>query len=664
MKENASHIHNRLMFGGTMFKKILFLFSAVAMALSACGTLEVSIYRTPSPDPLVAAPTLTPAQSPLSMDSSSETIRQKMLHSALNWRSIWLDGIVTTNLANPPEIVHQQVWIDPLQARFRFLSGPAGGDATNFKVSDGISILAMDIASGQTQMSAMPDGTAGQFVPELVPDSASPNPLWGQMGERLAGMAFPSDYAQNQGVFKPFGIELVAERQALAVEWTYIKNTHPSWRMWLDVQTGVILKMQDFGKGGGDTVENEYLVTQVLYDLPDLPAELFSVNPAQAPAFSDVAGIPLTSAAPGPVVQAGTDPLGEVYFFALAEADVLGARLLRLPGSCVAGEQDCPAPEQIPLPGKAYANNSPVLAWSADGKKVAFVASIEDIQVASLYISAVPDVDWKQVVRFALLDLPSWSGDGNWLSFRAQDANGNLDYYVVRADGSDLKNITASDKLPAEGRPYTVDAWIGNNLLLRSGKPGQEASAYLLRVDDMHVKPLFNAFTRKAAYFPSPDGSLLAFDEYNDQSSLHTLRLIAPDGSGLRDLASFNNTIYPIIWSPDGNFLAFTVYGNPNDFHPIGHIIDRNGHGPKLPNNGGQRNDAVYVIGRDGRGLKQFSAGTAVNLAFSPDGHFLLIEDAVSRKILVADLNSLSTHVIKASSLSLADSWRQPAWVP
>ncbi len=58
-------------------------------------------------------------------------------------------------------------------------------------------------------------------------------------------MALSSDYAQNDGTYQPVAIEMVAGRQALVMDWTYIQNSLPSWRLWLDVQTAVILKMQD-----------------------------------------------------------------------------------------------------------------------------------------------------------------------------------------------------------------------------------------------------------------------------------------------------------------------------------------------------------------------------------------------------------------------------------
>jgi hypothetical protein len=641
-----------------MLNKLIPLFLTVSIVLSACGTLNVTLENTPSPVPSAqnAAPTDPPPASlqpgptqplpdqPLSMDSSSDAIRQKMLHSALNWKTIWMDGVVYDSVdsnGNPQNGLHQQIWIDQTTARFRFLSGPLNGAATTFKVSDGVSILEMNLSTGATQMSAMPQGLAGQFVSQPAAGIGSPNPLWGQIGEPLAEMAFTSDYAQNDGTYQPVAIEMVAGRQALVMDWTYIQNSLPSWRLWLDVQTAVILKEQTFDKSGGGPMQREYVVTTVQVDPPDLSDALFSVTPASLPAFSDGSGSPLASATPGPSVPAGTDPLGDVYFFVLTPGDdANGARLVRLPGSCVAGRAACPALEQVPLPGLTYANNGPAMAWSPDKKKAAFVANTAD-GPARLFVSAMPTPSWKQVAAFAAIDLPAWSGDGSWISFRVQDLQGAEDYYVVHPDGSGLKNLTATASLPAGDRPFAVDGWITNNLIVHSGLPGHAAKVYLLRADDGRLITLYDSAATKVSYSASPDGSLLAFDEFNDNNTVNTLRIIAADGSGLLNLASFNSMIYPITWSPDDSTLAFAVYGN------------------QVP----PRAD-VYVINRDGRGLKQvYGSAQVQNLAFSSDGQFLLVETVNPAGLFVVDLTSLQTHLLQAPGLSLTDWWRQPAWV-
>ena len=640
-----------------MTKKTLWLFLMTALVLSACGRPEAPLERTAAPEtPGVVAtstipavigpgPTSTLSDQPLSMASSSEAIRLKMLQSALNWKTIWLDGVIYDSMdsnGNPQDGTRQQVWIDQSTARFRVLSGPADGAATKLKVSDGVSILEMDLSTGATQMSAMPPGLAGQFAAQPAAGIASPDPLWGQIGERLAELAFPSDYAQNDGTYQPVAIETVAGRPALVMEWTYIQNSLPSWRLWLDVQTATILKMQTFDKGGGVQVLSEYVITKVQYDLPNLPDDLFSLTPASLPTFSDASGSPLVSVSPGPAVQAGTDPFGEVYFFILAPGDdANGARLVRLPGSCVAGLQACPALEQVPLPGLTYANNGSTMAWSPDDTRAAFVADVT-AGPARLFVSAMPVPSWKQVAAFAAIDLPAWSGDGKWISFRVSDLQGGEDYYVVHPDGSGLKNLTATSRLPSADRPYNVDGWIADNLIVHSGRPGHPALVYLLRADDGKVTPLFDSvITTKVSYSPSPDGSRLAFDEYDENSQSDSLRIIAADGSGLRVLASFKGSISSVSWSPDGTSLVFSVFGIDNPPH-----------------------SDVYVINQDGGGLEQAYAGASISsLTFSPDGKFLLLGSMEQNRIFVVDLTSLVLHQLQAPGLSLTDWWREPAWV-
>ncbi len=650
-----------------MLRTLLYLTAAIV--LSSCGTLEVGLDRTPTPDlagtetvltlqdqnahPGTAVASFGPSVQSLSMESGSEAIQQKMLQSASTWKTIWLDGTITESVGGaegvPEQVTRQQVWIDQLTARFRVLSGPAAGKAQKFKVSDGTSILQMDLPSGATQMEPMPQGVAGQFVPNLTPGMASPNPIWGKLGEPLAELAFPSDMAQNAGTFTPISTERIAGREALVVDWTYISNPLPSWRLWLDVRTGVILKMQDFGKGGGTQVQTEDAISQVEYDPPALPDDLFSVTPAALPDFSDMYGNPLVPVTPGTAVQAGTDSRGDVYFFVLTPGgDAQGAQLVRLPASCVAGKQTCPSPENIALPDKTYANNGPALAWSADGTHVAFAADTGTGK-ARLFVSRVPIQAWTEIAHFPYIDMAAWSPDGTWISFRVQDGQGNDDFYVIHPDGTNLHNITNTGTLPAAGRPYTVDGWITNQLIIHSARPGSDNTAFLLRVDDGQIIPFSVTLITKSIFYPSPDGSLLAFGQYDNASRTDTLRLIAPDGSRLRDLVTLKNSIGSIVWSPDGNSLAFAVTGDSSQ--------------PQLQS-------SIYVINTDGRSLKQVYASDGSissmigTLTFSPDGQYLLLEDFGTNHIFVVDLNSLKSSLLQAPGLSLNDYWRQPAWLP
>jgi len=639
-------------------KKFVYVLIGLTLLLSGCGTLEISFDVTPvsaaagpdSADPVSDPATPAPVPVLLSLDSTSEEIQSAMLESATKWDTIWMDGTVTwydpTGSGQPPQIHREQVWIDQSVNRFRILMGSVDGPAGSFKVCDGATILEVDLTSGQSQSHPLPDfAKESHYVPPLEPDTAYPNPLWGQIGTPLSELVFSADRAQNQGTFEPVAIENVAGRGTLVVDWTYIQNQQPSFRAWLDIGTAVILKIQEFGKGGGDAVQSELVVNQVVYDA-SMGDDLFSLQFSELPAFSDIDGNPLTSAAPVPTLSSEDDPLGQVYFFVADH--VYGnetTKLVRLPGSCVVGEISCPEPETITPPFGLNFSLAP-LAWSPNGKYAALAYPVsEDGQTTDLFLFDPENQSWQSLAEFRFIDPPIWSPDGNWLAFRVQDGEGGSDIYVVRRDGSDLTNMTASDKLPEESRPYVLLGWINNNVILRSVYPGVGGMVYLRRVSDGFTKPLFDTPWDKQDIVPSPDGSFLAYPDVAYQQTV--LRLLSPDGNIFRDLAVFQGgSIYPILWSPDGMQIAFARLNSD-------------------PLNGQE----VFVIGRDGRDMKnvyQSAFGSISSIAYSPDGGYLLIQDddATGRHIYTVDLSTLETKMLQAPGLPLDWWWLAPSWRP
>jgi len=238
------------------------------------------------------------------------------------------------------------------------------------------------------------------------------------------------------------------------------------------------------------------------------------------------------------------------------------------------------------------------------------------------------------------MDPPMWSRDGTWLAFRIQDGNGGSKVYAIRRDGSDLKDLTASDQLPAEGKPYVMDAWLGENVVLRSGKPGQMGTIYLMRVGDGYVKPLFDDLLTKAPFNESPDGTLLATVDYDYNSQKQVVRIISPDGRTLRDLAVFaGGSVLSLTWSPDGAQLAFI------------HVTDST--------------SSIYVIDADGRNLRQvYMSNTDVHFVFSPDAQYLLVQaiDGTGEHLYIIDLETLEPYLIQVPGVALNEAWMYPSW--
>jgi len=641
-------------------KKMIYFWMILMTSLSGCGTLEISLDVDPvaaaeagiTPTPEGFDPTQgTPAPDTLSLDSTSDEIQAAMLESATQWDTIWMDGMITwydpTGSGQPPQVFHEQVWIAQPTSRFRILLGPGDGAADTFKVSDGLTILEMDLKSGQSQPRPFPESArTAYYVPPVEPEVSYPNPMWGQIGTPLSALIFSADRAQGQGTFKPAALEVIAGREALAVDWTYVDNQQPSFRAWLDVETGVTLKLDEFGKGGGVEVQSESVVDQVVYDAP-LGDDLFGLQFSELPSFSDINGNPLEEAEAAPTVLAAVEPLGQVYFFITDhEYGNETTKLVRLPGSCVAGRNPCPEPETVSPPSDLKFSLTP-LVWSPNGKYAAMgYPTSQDGNTSVLFLFDPEKQSWESLAEFGFIDPPVWSPDSNWLAFREQDGYGRDDIYVVRRDGSDLTNMTDSDKLPPEGHPYILSGWINDNIILRSGTFSAGGLVYLRRVGDGFTKPLFDTPWTKSDMVPSPDGSFLAYPDISAQST--TLKLLSPGGNTFRELATFQGgSIYPIIWSPDGMQIVFA----------------------KMTGSDPLSGQDVYIIERDGIGLRQVyhsAFGSIATIAISPDGKHLLIQDddATGRHIYVIDLTTLEVRLLQAPGLPLDWWWLAPSWRP
>ena len=629
-------------------QKVFLVSVLFSLLLSSCGTLEIYVETTPEGEPAlpVASATVEPR---LSLDSTSDEIRLAMLKSATQWKSIWMDGTVTYYAMPQTDSLtfttREQVWIDLTTNRFRVLSGPVDGAAEQFLTSDGQTILRMDLKTGQSQSSPMPDlGDVHQFVPTAQPGYAYPQPLWAQMGTPLSQLAFTSDLAQSEGTFKPIGTEAIAGREALIVEWTYAQGDLPSTRLWLDRKTAVILKMQGFDKGGGDSIRSEAVLSSVRFD-DVFASSLFGI-PSFLPQFSDVSGQAVEAVATSGPIPSGRDAFGELYFFELPHHTSEVVRFVRMPGRCAVGEADCPQVEAVNAPFP-FSFTLPQLAWSPDGNYAALAYPDNPNGTPyKLWLFDPAAGTWTSLWEYAYIDPPMWSPEGDWIAFRQQDGLGGEDLMVIRPDGSNPKDLTASNALPAKGRPYVMDGWITRSILVRSSKMDSNGGTYLVRVADGNVQPLFVSLLPKMTLVPSQDGARIAYDYYDNFSAKHSLQVAEPDGANAVELASFTGgSLFPIVWSPDNRLVAFVYYSESAQ--------------------GAQIAD-VYVIDRDGKRLKQVYKGSVIGeILFSPDGRYLLVNDTASPtggRLFVVNLETLAQRLIQSPGLTLDADWILPSW--
>ena len=363
--------------------------------------------------------------------------------------------------------------------------------------------------------------------------------------------------------------------------------------------------------------------------------------------------LPLTEAAQigsQPVItESGSTPekeTGELYFFTLPHQAGQSIHLVRVSASCVTRAGECPPVQTVSVPFP-FNFTLTALSWSPDGSKAAFAYSDNPNGTPSkLFVFDPAASTWTALAQFPYIDPPFWSPDGTWIAFREQDGMGGEDVYVVHRDGTELKSISA--KLPAERRPYIMDGWYTENVIMRPALPGNEGMIYLVRVSDGFVRPMFETLLTKAVFVTAPDSSMLAYDDYDYQSQNHILRLVEPDGANPIDIAKFTGgSLYPIVWSPDSSKLAFVYY---KSFAA------------------GEPSADVFVVNRDGTGISQVYKGITVGrVLFSPGGRYLIVEETTSPTgghLFVVDLSTMEVRILEAPGLTLDTDWYAPSWRP
>ena len=252
----------------------------LAWMLAACG--PVMTKPNPAalpPRPTVPNPTVPPSAVLLEPTQAAvldgEGVRQLMLFSHTRWQSLWADGRVDYYAPDGSNQVVQserlQVWIVQ-PGQMRVLRGPAGAGPNEMWVSDGFNAREQG-----GQVLPMPPMEREAFTPPTTfSDTIYPYPLSGYVGYGLGDLLFSTSLAQRPGVYQVIGRENVAGRQAILLDWSHTEGAVAD-RLWVDAQTGVILRQQNFGKGGLQGLNSEILITAIQYGV-NPPANTFNVS--------------------------------------------------------------------------------------------------------------------------------------------------------------------------------------------------------------------------------------------------------------------------------------------------------------------------------------------------------------------------------------------------
>jgi Tol biopolymer transport system component len=230
------------------------------------------------------------------------------------------------------------------------------------------------------------------------------------------------------------------------------------------------------------------------------------------------------------------------------------------------------------------------LAWSPDGKWIAFSRREAGYRIARESLSLVPAAGGRphrltDCRPSSCADVePAWSPDGHLLAFRRLgNARGAPDrLYTVRRDGSGLTSIAegADPDWSPDSRSIAFDTLDGIDVA---------------NADGSDVRLLFaeSGATGPGAPSWSPDGRKLVFFKTPGLPGHYRAEVwtMNADGSGKRRLYHSDccvNFWAPPIWSPDGRMIAFSA--------------DSAG--------------GTFVMKADGSGLRRVSTSTSTRLSW------------------------------------------------
>jgi D-alanyl-D-alanine carboxypeptidase len=191
------------------------------------------------------------------------------------------------------------------------------------------------------------------------------------------------------------------------------------------------------------------------------------------------------------------------------------------------------------------------LAWSPDGKKIAFVRKFRGN--SEVYVM---NVDGGPQQRLARGNVPAWSPDGPKIAFVRSG-----DIYVMNSDGSEQRNLTrnaASDSdaaLSPDGKKIAFTRERGDN-----------NEVYAMEADGSGLRNLTHNAARDEDPVWSPDGLRIAFARKvawgaRGVGGQFEIFVMNADGSGQRRLTRNLSGDFHPAWSPDGRKIVFENRG-------------------------------------------------------------------------------------------------------
>lgn len=216
------------------------------------------------------------------------------------------------------------------------------------------------------------------------------------------------------------------------------------------------------------------------------------------------------------------------------------------------------------------------LAWSPDGKKIAFYAKYDNKKTWSIHTMNIDGTNRKRLTHaknkwdYA----PEWSPDGKKIIFAREYRDSNkivqAEIWIMNSDGSEQTQI----KLLKGGNPYFTQ---DGRIVFSSEYQDKKSEISIADIDGKNITHLTDNEAEEWHPDISPDGKQIAFMSNRDGN--YEIYVMNIDGSNQKRLT--NNKVddwYPS-WSPDGSKIIFS---SVKDYKKEKHIYIMNKDGSSI----------------------------------------------------------------------------------